>query len=89
MKKKNYKLLWISILLDAIGMLSFVIPYIGEFSDVVWAPVSSYIMYKMYKGMEGKIASVVSFVEEAGFFGTDIVPTFTLMWIYKNFINKN
>lgn len=38
--KPNYKKLAISILLDLIGMLSFVIPFVGEFGDVVWAPLS-------------------------------------------------
>lgn len=42
----------------------------------------------MYKGVEGKIGGLVSFVEEAGFFGTDFLPTFTLTWIYKYFIKK-
>ena len=35
----------------------------------------------MYKGTEGKIASVLVFVEEVLPF-TDVVPTFTLMWLY-------
>lgn len=86
--KKKYKLLWLSILFDGIGMLSFVIPFVGEFSDVVWAPLSAYLIYNMYQGVEGKVASVVSFIEEAGIFGTDLLPTFTLTWIYKYVIKK-
>ncbi len=81
--QKKYKLLLLSILFDGIGMLSFVIPLVGEFSDVIWAPLSAFLIYKMYQGVEGKIGSVVSFVEEAGIFGTDFLPTFTLTWIYK------
>lgn len=77
-------MLLMSIIFDGIGMLSFIIPFVGEFSDVIWAPLSAFIMYKMYNGMEGKVASVVSFMEEAGIFGTDFLPTFTLMWLYKN-----
>ena len=86
--KKKYKLLLIGILLDGVGMLSFVIPFLGEFFDVFWAPVSAYIMYKMYKGIEGQIGGLVSFVEEAGIFGTDFIPTFTLTWIYKYLIKR-
>ncbi|MDX1827956.1 MAG: hypothetical protein R3342_00275 [Lutibacter sp.] len=82
--EKKYQMLLVSIIFDGIGMLSFVIPFVGEFSDVIWAPLSAFIMYKMYNGMEGKVASVVSFIEEAGIFGTDFLPTFTLMWFYKN-----
>ena len=80
---KKYKLLLLSIFMDAIGMLSFFIPVIGEFSDVVWAPVSAFIIYKMYPGTIGKVGSIISFIEEAGIFGTDLLPTFTLTWIYK------
>ena len=86
--KKKYKLLLLSILFDGVGMLSFVLPFVGEFSDVIWAPVSAFLIYKMYEGAEGKIGGLVSFVEEAGFFGTDFLPTFTLTWIYKYVIKK-
>lgn len=85
---KKYKKLLLSLLYDAIGMLSFVIPGVGEFIDIVWAPLSAYLILKMYKGTFGKVASLISFGEEAGFFGTDIIPTFTLAWLYENFIQK-
>ena len=86
MMSKKYKKLLLSILLDAIGMLSFIASGIGELTDVIWAPLSAYIILKMYKGSFAKVASLISFVEEAGFIGTDILPTFTLAWIYENFI---
>jgi len=38
-------------------------------------------MTKMYHGKKGKIAAAVSFIEEALPF-VDIIPTFTLMWLY-------
>jgi len=85
---KKYKLLLLSILFDGIGMLSFAIPGIGEFSDVIWAPVSVYFIAKMYKGTVGKVGGVISFIEEVGWFGTDLIPTFTLTWAYKYLIKK-
>ncbi|NLP57896.1 hypothetical protein [Lutibacter sp. B1] len=87
--QKKYKLLLLSVLFDGVGMLSFVIPFVGEFSDVVWAPLSAFLMFKMFKGTEGKVGGLVSFVEEAGIFGTDFLPTFTLTWIYKYLLKKN
>lgn len=84
----KYKLLFWGILFDIIGTLSFVIPYVGEFSDVIWAPVSAYLIMKMYKGTDGKVAGFISFVEEMGIFGTDLIPTFTLTWIYRFLIKK-
>lgn len=85
---KKYKLLLLSILFDGIGMLSFVIPLVGEFTDVIWAPISSFLIYKVYKGVEGKIGSLVTFIEEVGILGTDFIPTFTLTWIYKYIIKR-
>lgn len=85
---KKYKLLLLSLLFDGIGMLSFTIPLIGEFTDVIWAPVSAFLIFKMYQGVVGKIGSLVAFIEEIGVFGTDFLPTFTLMWFYKYVIRK-
>ena len=84
----KYLKLVLSIILDAIGYTSFVIPVIGEFSDVIWAPLSGYIMTKLYKGRVGKIGGVVTFLEEAFPF-TDVLPTFTLMWFYTHVISSN
>ena len=85
---KKYRVLLVSILLDIIGMLTFLFPGIGEIGDVFWAPLSAYILYKMYKGIEGKVGSIISFIEEAGILGSDFVPTFTLMWLYKYVYQK-
>ena len=83
----KYTKLFLGIVFDAVGMLSFIVPGVGEFSDVIWAPLSAYLIYNMYKGAEGKVAGIVSFVEEI-VPGLDIIPTFTLTWIYKYIINK-
>ncbi|WP_418638763.1 hypothetical protein [Winogradskyella sp.] len=77
----KYKKLIIGILLDGIGLVSFIIPGVGEFSDIVWAPVSGWLMTKLYAGKAGKVAGLITLVEEA-LPGFDVVPTFTLMWFY-------
>ena len=87
-KKNKSRDLILSLLFDAIGMISFSIPFIGEFGDVIWAPLSGLIMVWMYKGSMGKVAGVVSFVEEI-LPVTDIIPSFTLMWFYTYFIKKS
>ncbi len=84
----KYTQLFLGIVFDAIGMLSFIVPGVGEYTDVIWAPLSAYLIYNMYKGAEGKVAGIVSFVEEIAP-GLDIIPTFTLTWIYKYIINKS
>jgi len=83
----KYTKLIIGILFDLIGMLSFVIPGVGEFTDVIWAPISAYLIYNMYKGTEGKIAGMITFVEEI-VPGLDVIPTFTITWIYTFIIKK-
>jgi hypothetical protein len=87
-KNSKTKKLLLSIVLDLIGMLSFSIPLIGEFSDVVWAPLAAYCMTRMYKGSIGKIGGVITFLEEILPF-TDVIPTFTLTWIYTYVIKKS
>jgi hypothetical protein len=74
--KKYHKLL-LGLLFDALGFVSLVFPPF----DFVWAPLSAYLMTKLYKGREGKIAAVISFIEEALPF-LDVIPTFSLMWLY-------
>ncbi|MDY0779274.1 hypothetical protein [Tenacibaculum sp. IB213877] len=69
----KYKKLALSLIFDAIGFIPFL--------DIVWAPTSAYLMAKMYKGKEGKVAAVFSFIEEALPF-LDVIPTFTIMWVY-------
>lgn len=77
----------LGILFDLLGMVSFTVPFIGEFEDVIWAPVSGLLMTWLYKGRAGKVAGVFSFLEELFPF-TDIIPTFTLMWCYTYLIKK-
>lgn len=81
------KYLLLGLLFDGIGMLSFTIPGIGEFTDVIWAPVAAWLMTRMYKGRTGQIAGFVTFVEEL-VPGLDFIPGFTLMWVYTYLISR-
>ncbi len=87
LKNKTSSLVF-SILFDVLGLLSFAVPIVGEFSDIIWAPIAGYLMFKMYPNRTGKIASVFVFVEELLPF-VDVLPTFTIMHIYKNYFKKN
>jgi hypothetical protein len=77
----KYKKLFLGLLLDGIGMLSLALPGLGEFLDLIWAPVAGWFMTRMYAGREGRIAGVVAFLEEL-LPGLDVIPSFTLMWVY-------
>lgn len=81
--KVKYQQLLLGLAMDGLGLLTSSLTIVGDFADVAWAPFSAFVMFKMYKGSIGKVGGLISFVEEAGILGTDIVPTFTIMWIYK------
>tara|TARA_R110002073_G_scaffold4213_1_gene28003 strand:+ start:144706 stop:144981 length:276 start_codon:yes stop_codon:yes gene_type:complete len=83
MTDNKYKKLALGIAFDAFGFASFAFPVL----DIVWAPLSAYLMTKMYKGKKGKIAAAISFIEEALPF-LDVIPTFTLMWLYTYVYEK-
>lgn len=87
-KKKKYKLLLLGILFDGMGMLSLMMPGIGEFTDLIWAPIAGWLMTRMYKGNPGKIAGLIAFIEEI-VPGLDVIPSFTLMWLYTYVFKGN
>lgn len=44
--------LFFGICCDLMGYVSFIFP----FFDIIWAPLSGYLMTKLYEGQKGKIA---------------------------------
>lgn len=85
--KSKYKKLVLSIVLDLVGVVSYFIPGVAEYIDIVWAPLSAYLITKVFKNTISKYTAVVGFVEEALPF-TDIFPTFTVTWILSVFFDK-
>lgn len=83
----NYKIkkLILCLMLDVVGYFSFAIPFIGEFSDIIWAPIAAIISYKMFGEKRGKFTAVSTFAEELLPF-TDIIPSFTLFFIVFDWI---
>lgn len=84
MENEKTPSLFLCIILDAVGMISYIVPGIAEFSDAIWAPISAFLFYKMFGGKTGKIGSLIQFSEEILPF-TDFIPTFSLAWIFKKF----
>lgn len=74
----------ISVITDVIGMFSYVVPFLGELFDVIWAPVSAFITYKLY---ENVWFTVLDGIEEILPF-TDWIPTVTINWFYNYYIKK-
>jgi hypothetical protein len=80
-KGHKWQSLFIGILMDAGGLVTFLIPVLGEWLDVIWAPFSAFVMSKMYAKTHGNWSSWLAFAEEA-LPWADFVPSFTLMWLY-------
>jgi hypothetical protein len=82
MKRKRVSLYW-CILLDLVGLTSYLFPVIGETIDIVWAPLSGIIFYFLF-GMKkfGLFGGFFSFLEELAP-GLDFIPTFTIAWFIR------
>lgn len=87
LQQNKVRNLVLGVVFDIIGTMSFAIPVLGEFSDVVWAPVSGLLMAWLYPGSKGRVAGVVAAAEELLPF-TDIIPTFTIMWFYTYLFSR-
>ncbi len=81
-RNNKYWILFICLAMDLVGMISYIIPGIGESLDIVWAPIATYVMYKLFGDrIEGKIGAVITLFEELSL-GFDFVPSFTITWIF-------
>ena len=80
--------LFASIALDLVGMSSYILPFLGETTDLFWAPIAGYIMTLLYPGKTGVAAGIITTIEEL-VPGMDIIPTFTLTWLFTYVFNKS
>ena len=69
----------VSLLIDAVGSASYLIPVAGEVVDVVWAPVQTILIMALYNDVAPHL-KYVSFIEEILPL-TDIVPSATIGWL--------
>ena len=72
--------LLVSVLIDLIGMATYVVPLAGEAGDLAWAPISALLIYQLYGN--GLITGL-AFAEEL-LPGLDIIPTATIAWLLEN-----
>ena len=83
-KKSKSTKFFLGLCFDVLGYVSFVFP----FFDVLWAPLSAYLMTQLYDSKKGKIAGVIVFIEEALPL-LDVIPTFSIMWGYTYYFDKS
>ena len=75
------------LIMDLIGYFTYAVPGIGEFADIIWAPVSGFIFYRTFGGWKGAFGGIFNFAEEL-LPGTDFIPSFTIMWAVQYFSRK-
>ncbi len=81
-QKVKYLKLAISLVIDALGMASYLFPGQGELADLVWGPISGAACFLMYRGRLGLIGGAFAAAEEMLPF-TDIIPSLTLVWLCR------
>jgi hypothetical protein len=70
------------IAMDLVGYASYAVPLLGEFADIIWAPLSAFIFYKTFGGKVGILGGVFNFIEEIAP-GLDFIPSFTIAWFMQ------
>lgn len=83
-KKHRKQLLYLCLLIDALGMLSYIIPVIGEWTDVAMSVLTALAIFKSF-GSVGWAA--FGFLEEILPF-TDVIPSATITWFYVFTLRK-
>ncbi len=70
------------LVMDLLGYASYSIPFVGEISDAIWAPISGLIFFITFGGWKGAIGGLFDMMEEL-LPGTDFIPSFTIMWAIR------
>ena len=71
------------VLMDILGYATYAVPVLGEFGDIIWAPISALIFYRTFGGWKGAFGGLFNFVEEI-MPGLDFIPSFTIMWFMQH-----
>ncbi len=81
---QNLPSLGACLLMDFLGYATYAVPFFGEFLDILWAPVSAFIFFRMFGGVRGLFGGAFNFFEEL-MPGLDFIPTFTITWVLQYF----
>ncbi len=89
-KNKRNKYLVISIILDVLGMTTYLVPVLGEVGDFIFAPFYGLAIFIMYRKriFSAAIGGITGTIEEL-LPATDIIPTATVMWTYTYIMRKD
>ncbi|MFX1252275.1 MAG: hypothetical protein ACFFCZ_11765 [Promethearchaeota archaeon] len=76
--------LLLSIIIDLIGLGTFVLFPLSELGDILWAWVSGFLIYQMYGSRNFALFGIVEEILPI----SDVIPTATLTWLYFCFFKK-
>lgn len=82
---KNLKLV-AAVIIDLVGLTTYVIPGAAEGGDMVWGPISGFLIYMLFPNR--KKMALMGAVEEMLPF-TDFIPTAYLAWRLDYVKDKN
>lgn len=74
------------LVMDILGCVFVMIPLVGPFIEMLFAPVSAIIYFKMFGVRRGWFGGIFNFVEEL-IPGLDFIPTFTISW-FVHYANR-
>jgi hypothetical protein len=69
----------VSLVIDALGSSSYLLPVVGEAMDVMWAPMQTVLIMAMYDSVSPNL-KYLSFIEEILPL-TDVIPSATIGWL--------
>lgn len=81
--QKNASLL-VCVVMDLIGYATYAVPVLGEFADILWAPFSALVFFRLFGGWKGAFGGLFNFAEEL-LPGLDFIPSFSLMWLWQHY----
>ena len=51
------------LVMDFLGYATYTVPFFGEFLDILWAPVSAFIFFRMFGGVRGLFGGAFNFLK--------------------------
>jgi hypothetical protein len=85
-KEADFGKLLVCLAIDIIGTSSELVPFLGELSDVIWAPVAALLLRSLYGG--SNVIFVLEFAEEILPF-TDVLPLATVCWVVDTYFYES
>lgn len=86
-QRGKYWRLGASVLIDLLGMATYLLPGVAEVADVIWAPIAGIAHFMLFRNWPGAAGGLVTLAEEL-LPATDWIPSVTLNWVYHYMIRE-